>query len=113
MVLDDGYMVGCAQMQIPEHVAGRKAGDQEFLRVVTGGVATKTGIAGGGYLRLARGNNRMIAPVAPVRFGAFTVIAGPIHADLVGVVLHEKLLAASLWPLAKTFNDPLLGFGSA
>src|SRR5260221_199377 len=44
LVVEDDDLVDGAQMQIPEHVAGRKRRDQQFFRVVARGVAAKRGV---------------------------------------------------------------------
>ena len=44
-VVEDGHVVCRAEMQIPEHVTGRKTGDQKLFRIVAGLIATESGIA--------------------------------------------------------------------
>src|SRR5947209_18541686 len=93
-------------MQIPEHVAGGEAGDQEFFRIVAGPIAAKARIAGALNLRLAFRGDDVIAPVSLVAPGAFAIVAGPIYVDLIGVLLHCLFLilrACSRFHASETF----------
>ena len=44
-VVEDGYVICRAEMQIPEHVTGRKTGHQKLFRIVAESIATKSRIA--------------------------------------------------------------------
>ena len=88
-VFQDAYFVDRAQMQVPEHVAGRQARDQQLFRVVASGIAAKAWIAGCRDYGLAFRKDRVVAAIAFVAAGSFAIVAGPLELQVISVLLHR------------------------
>lgn len=93
-IIDHAYVVNRTQVQIPEHVARRKARDQQFFRVVARGIAAKVWIARSGNFGLVITHNDVIAPVGFVCPGALPVVSGPLYPNFVGVLFHGVIVWA-------------------
>lgn len=81
-------------MEIPKHMARRKTCDQEFFRIVTRGISPKCRIAGARDFRFSLYGDDVVAAVARVTLRAVTIVAAPLHFDLISVMLHFRQLPA-------------------
>ena len=85
-------MIDRAEVQVPQHVTRGEAGDQKLFRVVARCVAAETRVAGTFDRRLTGRRDGVVTTVALIRLRAGAIVAGPVHADFVGVLFHSFYL---------------------
>ncbi len=87
-ILNHRDIVRRAEMQIGEHVTGRKTGDQQILWIVAGSISAKRRIARPQNLSLAFNVNRVVAAIASIGLRALSVVAGPLDSHFVIMASH-------------------------
>src|SRR5882724_5296255 len=88
LVVDNAYAIHSAQVEVPQHVAGRETAYQEIFGTVTGSIAPKTWIARTGNLRFALDLDHVIASIPLVGLSPLAFVASPIDSNVINVLLH-------------------------